>query len=530
MHRDMWTEPTATVRILLCGVEVLSNLSTSTLIDLPGLIHASNRSQSEEDVELIKSLVIDYIAKQRTIVLAVVSAKNDYANQIILKMCREFDIKGARTLGIITKPDFLRPGSENEATWLDLASNKDIFFELGWHLLKNRADDQHEISYVQRHIEEQAFFQKGRYSSLPRTMVGVDSLRDRLSQLLFNHLQKALPDLEEEVHTMLSNTQKELDVLGESRDSLTTQRIFLTDLATSTSNIIRMGCDGIYDAPFFGSMAINEDIDSTQNFVRLRAVVQHLNMRFAEMMHSNGIKFLIDREAEPQDAHGDAIDVQPSIAAGKNAIIQKPVKLNKEQATKWVDLIQERIRGRELPGIFNPFIIGYLFQQQSVKWSFIARKHIADVASACEKFVLAVLGNITTPEIKGKLAALTVLPSLKNAHSEALAELDRILEDKARHPITYNHYFTDNIQKSQKDRFANHIINNTPKVVLDVTRKDSPTGSVQKKYIDPLALKSGIDKSIQPDMVKFAAEQALDAHDAFYKVNLPHTSFHISVR
>jgi GTP-binding protein EngB required for normal cell division len=112
-----------------------------TLIDLPGLIHSSNKAQSDEDVELIKSLVKDYISKQRTIMLAVVSAKNDYANQIILKMCREFDTKGARTVGIITKPDFLRPNSDNEATWLDLARNKDIFFELGWHLLKNRADD-----------------------------------------------------------------------------------------------------------------------------------------------------------------------------------------------------------------------------------------------------------------------------------------------------------------------------------------------------------------------------------------------------
>jgi hypothetical protein len=483
-------------------------------------------------VELIKSLVIDYIAKQRTIVLAVVSAKNDYANQIILKMCREFDTKGARTLGIITKPDFLRPGSENEAMWLDLASNKDIFFELGWHLLKNRADDQHGLSHVSRNLEEQAFFEKGRYSSLPRSMVGVDSLRDRLSQLLFNHLQKALPDLEEELDTMLSNTRRELDVLGESRDSLTTQRIFLIDLAASTSNIVRMGCDGIYDDPFFDGMAINEAIDSKQNFVRLRAVVQHLNMRFVEMMRSTGRTFKIDRDTEPQKVDGNANDVQPWITSGKNApqSIQKPVKMTKQQATRWVNQIQERIRGRELPGIFNPLIIGYLFQQQSMNWSPIARKHIADVASACQKFVIAVLGSIATPEIKEKLATLTVLPSLKNAHSEALAELDRILEDKARHPITYNHYFTDNIQQFQKDRFATHILNNTPKVIVEVAAKKPATGVVQKEYIDPSALRSGIEKSIQPDMNKFAAEQALDAHDAFYKVAPPHPSISIHTR
>jgi GTP-binding protein EngB required for normal cell division len=102
----------------------------STLIDLPGLIHSSNKSQSEEDIELIKSLVEDYISKHRTIILAVISAKNDYANQIILKMCRKFDPKGARTLGIITKPDYLRPNSDKEAVWLDLAQNRDVYLNL----------------------------------------------------------------------------------------------------------------------------------------------------------------------------------------------------------------------------------------------------------------------------------------------------------------------------------------------------------------------------------------------------------------
>lgn len=94
--------------------------------------------QTAEDVQLIHDLINDYIKEKRTIIMAVVSAKNDYANQIILKKCREVDPKGLRTLGIITKPDFLEPDSENESAWIELAANKDIFFDLGWHMLKNR--------------------------------------------------------------------------------------------------------------------------------------------------------------------------------------------------------------------------------------------------------------------------------------------------------------------------------------------------------------------------------------------------------
>ena len=49
------------------------------------------------------------------IILAVVSAKNDYANQIVLKLARTADKKGNRTMGVIPKPDTLLAGSESEA-------------------------------------------------------------------------------------------------------------------------------------------------------------------------------------------------------------------------------------------------------------------------------------------------------------------------------------------------------------------------------------------------------------------------------
>lgn len=109
-----------------------------TLVDLPGLIQSANKMQSEADIRLIHSLVGDYLAEKRTIMLAVISAKDDYANQAILTKCKEVDKEGHRTLGIVTKPDYLKPASANESTWINLAQNKDIYFELGWHMLKNR--------------------------------------------------------------------------------------------------------------------------------------------------------------------------------------------------------------------------------------------------------------------------------------------------------------------------------------------------------------------------------------------------------
>ena len=52
----------------------------TTLVDLPGLIHATNKAQTETDKELILNLVKEYMKNPRTIILVVVSVKNNYAN------------------------------------------------------------------------------------------------------------------------------------------------------------------------------------------------------------------------------------------------------------------------------------------------------------------------------------------------------------------------------------------------------------------------------------------------------------------
>lgn len=68
----------------------------------------------------------------RSIILAVVSAKNDNANQIVLKIVWEFDPTGLRS---ITKRSDRPVGSESELAYINLARNEDICFHLGWHVV-----------------------------------------------------------------------------------------------------------------------------------------------------------------------------------------------------------------------------------------------------------------------------------------------------------------------------------------------------------------------------------------------------------
>lgn len=125
-----------------------------TLVDIPGLIANDSKGVTKEDVRLVASITDGYIKNLRTICLAVVSALNDYANQAILSKVREVDPEGKRTLGIVTKRDGPPAGSGSEKSFIELAMNEDISFELGWHVVKNRSFNEKEYSLLERNVQK----------------------------------------------------------------------------------------------------------------------------------------------------------------------------------------------------------------------------------------------------------------------------------------------------------------------------------------------------------------------------------------
>ncbi|TKA61778.1 hypothetical protein B0A49_12799 [Cryomyces minteri] len=144
-----------------------------TLVDLPGLIQNESKGVTNADVELVREITDRYISQPRTICLAVVSATNDYANQGILTKIRKVDPDGERTLGIITKPDRLPAGSGSESAFLNLARNNDIFFKLGWYVLKNRSFEEGISSFVERNVSEATYFERSNFKGLAKDCVGI---------------------------------------------------------------------------------------------------------------------------------------------------------------------------------------------------------------------------------------------------------------------------------------------------------------------------------------------------------------------
>ena len=85
-----------------------------TIIDLPGIVRTEVDGQSAGVIEKVKHMLEHYLKQSRTIVLAVIPSNADIATSEILQMAKAVDPGGARTVGVLTKPDLVDKGAEDE--------------------------------------------------------------------------------------------------------------------------------------------------------------------------------------------------------------------------------------------------------------------------------------------------------------------------------------------------------------------------------------------------------------------------------
>lgn len=83
------------------------NVLTLTLVDLPGLTKVPVGDQPRDIEKQIRDMLMKYISKPACIILAITGANTDLANSDGLKMAREVDPEGTRTIGVLTKVDLM---------------------------------------------------------------------------------------------------------------------------------------------------------------------------------------------------------------------------------------------------------------------------------------------------------------------------------------------------------------------------------------------------------------------------------------
>ncbi|XP_066997209.1 dynamin-1-like protein [Anabrus simplex] len=182
-----------------------------TLVDLPGITKVPVGDQPE-DIELqIKNLVMKHISNPNSIILAVVTANTDMATSESLKLAKECDPDGRRTLAVVTKLDLMDAGTDA----IDILCGRVIPVKLGIIGVVNRSqrDIMDNKSIVDALKDEAAFLQK-KYPTLANRN-GTPYLTKTLNRLLMHHIRDCLPELKTRVNVMVSQFQSLLNSYGD---------------------------------------------------------------------------------------------------------------------------------------------------------------------------------------------------------------------------------------------------------------------------------------------------------------------------
>ena len=503
-----------------------------TLVDLPGLIQNETKGVTKADVDLVTEITDHYISQPRTICLAVVAATNDYANQGILSKVRKVDPAGERTLGIITKPDRLPAGSGSEQAYLALARNDDVFFKLGWHVLKNRSFEEGASTFWDRNMSEANYFRTSNFKTLPKDDIGIGSLRTRLSRLLFNHVKQELPKLREDLDRALHDTKGQLSNMGNRRATAQECRAYMTQLSQDCYQVCKAAADGHYEGEYF-SHRVDPTFSLMSPFTvrRLRACIQVMNSNFNDALRLRGYKYHIARFSRGEES-GDSNDPRNPFRnndgdAGNLTSTEPlpeptpgtPIKLTNAQALNWVGQALIRTRGRELSGEFNPLLVGELFWEQSSNWHNLAVDHVDEVSQVCSQFLQALLEDKCPKDIRSRLWSSQIQDSLKSRYESAIQELDRIVEDARSYPINYNHYYTDIVEKMRKAREQESLKESIEGATVQTPIMDCNSQTHYATSIDVDKAMKSHSQRIDPDMHKVSCQKALDCLFAIYKVS-----------
>ncbi|XP_075941950.1 dynamin-2 isoform X1 [Anarhichas minor] len=185
------------------------NVLNLTLIDLPGMTKVAVGDQPVDIEHQIRDMLLQFITKESCLILAVTPANSDLANSDALKIAKEVDPQGLRTIGVITKLDLMDEGTDAK----DILENKLLPLRRGYIGVVNRSqkdiDGKKDIRAALA-AERKFFLSHPGYRHLAERM-GTPHLQKLLNQQLTNHIRDTLPGLRSKLQSQLLSLEKEVE-------------------------------------------------------------------------------------------------------------------------------------------------------------------------------------------------------------------------------------------------------------------------------------------------------------------------------
>lgn len=185
-----------------------------TLVDLPGITKVPIGDQPTDIEKQIRNLILEYVAKPNCIILAVSPANVDLVNSESLKLARQVDPQGKRTIGVLSKLDLMDQGTNA----LDILSGKVYPLKLGFVGVVNRSQQDVQMNKTVEdglNAEEEFFHSHPVYRTISNRC-GTRYLAKLLNQTLMIHIREKLPDIKARLNTLMGQTEQELASYGDA--------------------------------------------------------------------------------------------------------------------------------------------------------------------------------------------------------------------------------------------------------------------------------------------------------------------------
>jgi len=180
-----------------------------TLVDLPGMTKVPVGDQPADIEQQIRDMISQFVSKENCLILAVSPANSDLANSDALKIAKEFDPQGTRTIGVITKLDLMDEGTDARA----ILENKLLPLRRGYVGVVNRSQkditNNKDIRAAMA-AERQYFESHPSYRHMAGKM-GTAHLQKVLNQQLTNHIRNTLPQLKKKLQTQMKDLEKDIE-------------------------------------------------------------------------------------------------------------------------------------------------------------------------------------------------------------------------------------------------------------------------------------------------------------------------------
>ncbi|XP_078115740.1 dynamin 3a isoform X1 [Sander vitreus] len=180
-----------------------------TLVDLPGITKVPVGDQPADIEYQIRDMIMQFICKENCLILAVTPANTDLANSDALKLAKDVDPQGQRTIGVITKLDLMDEGTDAR----NILENRLLPLRRGYIGVVNRSQKDIDVKKDIKAAllaEKKFFLSHPAYKHMAESM-GTPYLQRILNQQLTNHIRDTLPAFRTHLQGQLQDLNKEAE-------------------------------------------------------------------------------------------------------------------------------------------------------------------------------------------------------------------------------------------------------------------------------------------------------------------------------